>query len=351
MRTNSDRIGIGDSIYFSDGISYHMILGVIACYPISIDNAIPTDVTTCYGDSTGSIQVSASGGFGAPWNYSIDDGDTYQEDLTLFPDLPAGEYQVKVYDSEGCTQTGPVLTINEPEELLINVVSTADVTPKTEGHIEVEASGGSFPYTYTLQPNGTLQGFGTFGISDTGSYVVEVNDAKGCGPVSTDTIIILDGCLPISIEGVNTIGTCNGLSTGSIQISASGGLGEPWQYSIDSGVTFQAESIFADLPAGDYQIVVADLENCTATGPDTTILEADPLSIEIISTSDITADGPGQIVVEASGGTSPYTYTLTPDSVEQIDDGIFDILTSGTYTVEVNDDWNCGPVTTGEILY
>ena len=51
-------------------------LGVIGCDPISIDNAIPTDVTTCYGDSTGSIQVSASGGFGAPWNYSIDNGET-----------------------------------------------------------------------------------------------------------------------------------------------------------------------------------------------------------------------------------------------------------------------------------
>ena len=67
MKTNSDQLLIGDSIYISDGSSYYMILGVIGCDPITIDNAIPTDVSTCYGDSTGSIQVSASGGFGAPW--------------------------------------------------------------------------------------------------------------------------------------------------------------------------------------------------------------------------------------------------------------------------------------------
>ncbi len=80
-------------------------------------------------------------------------GKPTREDLTLFPDLPAGEYQVKVYDSKGCPQDGPVLTITQPEELLINVVSTADITPSSDGHIEVEASGGTIPYTYMLLPD------------------------------------------------------------------------------------------------------------------------------------------------------------------------------------------------------
>ncbi len=60
MRTNSDLIVIGDSIYTSDGISFYMVLGVIGCLPISVDNVIVSDVATCYGDSTGALQILAT---------------------------------------------------------------------------------------------------------------------------------------------------------------------------------------------------------------------------------------------------------------------------------------------------
>ena len=103
-----DLLVLGDSIYTSSGDYFYVALGIIGCLPITVNDPVPTDVTTCAGDSSGSVVVSASGGFGAPWQYSIDNGLTYQES-PLFQNVPAGDYNVVVIDAENCAQAGPAL--------------------------------------------------------------------------------------------------------------------------------------------------------------------------------------------------------------------------------------------------
>ncbi len=193
MRTNSDLLVLGDSIYTSDGTSFYMVLGVIGCQSISIDNIIKQDVNTCYGDSTGALQILATGGFGAPWKYSIDNGLSYQ-DIAYFGDLPAGDYAVVVIDAENCTQPGPVVSVGQPDTLKVQVITTQDITLEADGLIEVSATGGTSPYVFTLQPGGTPQVLGIFNFAsgDSGLYVVEVNDLNNCGPAATDTIEIKD---------------------------------------------------------------------------------------------------------------------------------------------------------------
>ncbi len=153
---------------------------------------MPEDVETCPGDSTGSIQVFASGGFGAPYSYSIDAGAEFPYRNSSISDLPEGEYQVAVMDQEMCKITGPTVQILEPDPLVIEVISKADITLNSDGLIVIGAQGGTSPYTYTLLPDGEPQGYGTFIFSpgDQGAYVVEMNDGKLCGPVQTDTIMI-----------------------------------------------------------------------------------------------------------------------------------------------------------------
>gem|GEM_PF-3996997 len=194
MISNSDLLVIGDSIYTSDGLHDYIVLGVIGCLPISLDNIIVNDVNTCYGDSTGSLQILATGGFGSPYQYSIDNGLSYQPDVSYFPNLPAGDYPVVVIDQKNCAQEGPLVSIGQPDTLRIEVVSTADITNEADGSIVVAATGGTTPYTFTLLPDNILQGFGTYTFQpgDSGRYVIQVNDAKNCGPVETDSIDILD---------------------------------------------------------------------------------------------------------------------------------------------------------------
>ncbi|MBN1415445.1 MAG: T9SS type A sorting domain-containing protein [Bacteroidales bacterium] len=194
IRSNSDLLVLGDSIYTSSGDYFYVALGIIGCLPISIDNVIVNDVNTCYGDSTGSLQILATGGFGSPFQYSIDNGLTYQKDISYFSDLPAGDYQVVVIDQKNCAQEGPVVTVGQPDTLRIELVSSADITNEADGSIVVAATGGTTPYTFTLLPDNLIQGFGTYTFQpgDSGRYVVQVNDAKNCGPVETDSIDIMD---------------------------------------------------------------------------------------------------------------------------------------------------------------
>ena len=202
IRSNSDLLHLGADTYFSVTGKYYLVFGVVGCLPISVDIVIPTDVSTCFGDSTGTIQISASGGFGSPWEYSIDNGKTSQKDLTLFDSLTAGDYPIVVLDAKGCAQAGPTVTVGQPDLLEIEVISTSDITDDADGSIVVSATGGKSPFTYTLLPNDLVQGFGTFSFApgDSGQYVVELTDGPGCGPVRTDTIEILDLTGPDGLE-------------------------------------------------------------------------------------------------------------------------------------------------------
>ncbi|MCK5135653.1 MAG: T9SS type A sorting domain-containing protein [Bacteroidales bacterium] len=194
IRSNSTSLQIGDDHYTTLNNTFQIILGLIGCKPLSVDNVFPNSITTCHGDSTGSLQIFATGGFGSPYQYSIDNGLSYQPDISYFGDLPAGDYPVVVIDKENCAQPGPIVSIVQPDTLMLELISSSDITNDADGSIVVAASGGSSPYTYTLQPNGTVQGFGTytFGPGDSGVYVIEVNDAQNCGPVKTDSITIQD---------------------------------------------------------------------------------------------------------------------------------------------------------------
>ncbi|MFO7671546.1 MAG: T9SS type A sorting domain-containing protein, partial [Bacteroidales bacterium] len=191
--SNSALLVLGQDIYTSTTGFNYIVMGIVSCLPISIDNTIYTNVQTCYGDSTGSIQIAASGGFEGPWQYSINNGLKYQA-TQYFPNLPSGSYQVVVIDKEGCSQTGQLVSLTQPGELMIEVISTSDITADADGSIVVGVQGGKSPYTYTLLPNNLMQGFGTFtfGEGDSGIYVVEVNDGQNCGPVASDSIVILD---------------------------------------------------------------------------------------------------------------------------------------------------------------
>ena len=119
---------------------------------------------------------------------------SYQADVSYFANLPAGDYPVVVIDQKNCAQEGPLVTIGQPDTLRIEVVSTTDITNEADGSIVVAATGGTTPYTFTLLPDNVLQGFGTYTFQpgDSGRYVVQVNDAKNCGPVETDSIDIMD---------------------------------------------------------------------------------------------------------------------------------------------------------------
>ncbi|MEX0986503.1 MAG: T9SS type A sorting domain-containing protein, partial [Bacteroidales bacterium] len=158
---------------------------------LSILTVDQTDLL-CFGDNTGDLTIRARGGT-IPYQFSID-GTTFQSD-SVFNGLAAGTYTINVVDANSCTLTGSDITITEPTELTIGIVSVSHIFSNADGEITVEAAGGTTPYSFTLQPTGTVQESGTFtfaGAEAAGDYTIEVVDQANCGPVSTETITMVD---------------------------------------------------------------------------------------------------------------------------------------------------------------
>ena len=294
----------------------------------------------CNGEDNGTITITATGETG-PFTYSID-GTTYQSE-TLFSDLAPATYPISVQDNNGCTWTTTDVTITEPEALAISSVDVTEILCNGDDNatITINATGGTEPYQYSL--NGTtFQTEATFNALTPATYQIHIKDANDCAVTGTDVTITEPNELTVTVDGKTDL-LCNGVNDGSITLSATGGT-TPYEFSVDSLLTQHTNSVFTDLPAGEYDIFVVDNSGCIGTAGKTTLTQPDTLKITLVSQTDITTDADGEVEMGASGGTAPYTFTLQPEGTSNAT-GVFTFTTGegGIYTVELVDDNTCGP--------
>jgi hypothetical protein len=276
------------------------------------------DVTniTCNGLSDGQIIANASGGDTAtPYQYRIDGG-AWQLGNTFTP-LAEKSYFVEVIDASGCID-GASADIVAPMAISIDNITPVNPTCTSKGSITVTASGGTGTLTYTLNP-GAIQTntTGVFNDLDIGNYTVDVTDVNGCF-ATTSVSLTAPPAISLNDVIVTNVGSCYGNSDGSITIDATGGTA-PLQYSIDNGANFSTNNVFSGLPAGTYDIVVNDINNCPQ---DSTVTITEPTELIITRATVIqetaAGSGDGSITVVASGGTGILTYTLQPTGTVNI---------------------------------
>ena len=136
----------------------------------------------CNGNSTGSIDITVTGGT-APSSLSYAwSNAAVTEDINT---LAAGTYTVTVTDGNGSTATTSV-TITEPAVLAASGVTT-DVlcNGNSTGAIDLTVSGGTAPYNFVWSNGATTEDVSGLAA---GTYTVTVDDANGCDPVYTFTI-------------------------------------------------------------------------------------------------------------------------------------------------------------------
>ena len=181
--------------YTETGDDFHVVGGASACPDTTwlhvvisppIDLVVdPVDVL-CYGDSTGSIDLTVSGGI-APLIIEWNTGET-TEDLS---NLPAGIYSVLVSDSLGCSDSLEV-EITQPDEIQITLdaVTNVTVTGESTGSIEVSVGGGTPAYTYEWTNElGVVVGTDEDLFDQpAGTYILLVTDANNCTATFTETI-------------------------------------------------------------------------------------------------------------------------------------------------------------------
>jgi hypothetical protein len=138
----------------------------------------------------------------------------------------------------------------------------------------------------------------------------------------------------VVINNVNNV-RCYNTSTGSIDISASGGT-PPYTYSWSNGATTQDLN---NIPAGTYTCTVTSSNGWTGV-TDAIDVEGPsaPLALTLIEQTPVGCNGIlGSATVGANGGWSGYSYVW--NNGQNGETAVS--LTSGNYTVTVTDDNNC----------
>ncbi|ALW86792.1 hypothetical protein AUC43_17920 [Hymenobacter sedentarius] len=291
---------------------------------------------TCFGTATGNFVISATGGT-APYQYSVN-GTPFAE-FNGFRNLLAGFYIVTVRDANGCLGNTSV-TITQPLTALAitTVVPTNAICIAANGSITVTATGGTAPYQYSLNGAAFVPGNVFTGLA-AGTYTVTVRDANGC-IVTQSGVSILGSPSALVLASAVTPVRCFGEANGSVQLAASGGAG-PYVFTLD-GRPSNSTGLFTGLAAGTYPVSVTGAFGCVATG---SVVISQPAQLVVTLSNLVNANctaATGSAQLTATGGTGPYTYTLTNGAtVISNTTGIFSGLVAGTYAVLVTDARGC----------
>lgn len=294
---------------------------------IEVLNVVVTDIT-CNGLNNGSISIVATG------NSLL----TYH--MTGYPDnvyggfwgLSAGNYTVTITDQQSGVAIVNDLIIIDPDSIQF---TTTNSTGCSGENIEITATGGTPPYTYSI--DGTnFQSSNVFLDMPAGNYTVYVKDINDC---EYSQGIVVNQVDVMIVDGTVTDPQCYGSDGGSIQLSVINGQPN-YTFNWSNG---QTTSLVSGLYAGQYSVTVTDANGCMIT--DTyTVNEAPEFSLNL-SGSNITSPGGsnGAVMLSIIGGSSPYTFLWSNGAQTQNISG----LVAGNYAVTVTDNSQC--TATGEI--
>ncbi|WP_227625313.1 SprB repeat-containing protein [Geofilum rubicundum] len=116
---------------------------------------VANNSVTTPGGNDGSITISISGGtpgYDVTW-YDVDGTTVLDNDVLSIYNLSEGTYNVEVEDDNGCPVSRDI-TVSDPDAALnLSVLSAVNpvLCPVAQsGSIELEANGGTQPYTFTL---------------------------------------------------------------------------------------------------------------------------------------------------------------------------------------------------------
>jgi len=317
-------------------------------------------VDPCLGPNSGSATVSATGT--SPYTYQWLDinGDTIiGETLATIDSISVGTYSVLVKDNTTCVVTGTVAIIAPVNPIQIDslIIIENSCFGINDAQIEILASGGQSPYSYSNTGGLNIQTNPVFSNLSPGSFTIWAIDANGC---FADSIIQLTYPDQLVIDStVFTNISCFGEDDGAIQDIIFTGGTAPFEYTIDGGVPPQSYPLFNDLEPGWHTVEIVDINNgvngITCETSDLIYISEPTLLNAVLTPSDwnnyqVLCNGgnSGYLDVTASGGTWPY-YTIyntdtTFGSASQITG-----LDAGNHTFVVEDANGCAHTET--IMY
>ena len=185
------------------------------------------------------------------------------------------------------------------------------------GTATITATGGTAPYT----------GTGTFTGLAAGTTSYTVTDANGC--TSVVSVTITEPAVLVA-AGTHTNVLCNGGSTGTATITATGGT-----------APYTGTGTFTGLATGTHSYTVTDFNGCTST-VSVTITEPTVLVASATASTIACFGGTATVTITATGGTGAYSYTF--DGVTNTT-GVFTHAAGTNLAYSVTDANGCSPAT------
>ncbi len=257
-----------------------------------------TDDMSCSTDD-GTIIITATGGT-APLAYSIDGGITTSASNS-FTGLGAGTYDIIVTDANNCEITDAV-TLAGPSTITLAVAVLDDTNCNSpDGSITITVTGGTGPFTYSIDGGVTTSPNNVFSSLRAGTYDIIVLDANGCSASDPGISISAPVCngavgdfLWEDIDG-NGIQDPGEPTISDIRVELYNHLGNLIAIQITDS---NGQYYFDDVPPGDYYVRFIPGDEYTSTFPNSsgnTNSDSDVDGTNGEHTTPIFTLGPGEI--------------------------------------------------------
>lgn len=283
--------------------------------------------------SDGSISIQNLSGGRNPYYYSL----STQPSVTAnpqFTNLSNGTYIVTVSDSLCFTHKDVDLRLPTSINTSYTIQPISCTTPDAtltftnitggNGNYEISKDGSSFTtsrtftslapkvYAFTIQDNP---------LSCRTIQSIEIKEQNRAGLEFVERTNIL----------------CYGFATGVIEVKGTNNLA-PFQYAINS-LNFGSSGRFTGLAAGNYRLYARNSIGCMDSLKAT--LTQPTLLVNTTTKNDnlCFGDNSGNLTVQASGGVSPYQFSI--DNVNYGSGNSFTNLTAGNYTTYLKDAHGC----------
>jgi hypothetical protein len=311
---------------------------------------------SCYNINDGSFTLSASGGNGAPFEYSKDNI-TWQSSAT-FTGLSASSYTGYVRNNNRIGTVSSVAVGNTTRSAPTGTVTFGAVTCNggTDGTITISGvsggqgapfstklttSAGAVVYGYTTLVGSTR----TYSSLTAGSYIVYIKDSTSVECSSTFAVTVTQpSVVGVTLSGGITYPTCYNTNNGSLTVAGSGGV-TPYTYSVDGG-TYQSSATFTSLSPASHTFRVKDANGCVSPTPYTTDLTVTAPNATITVASNVSCNGGsnGSITASSPFGGQSGAYTVAIDNIGGTYFSFpktFSSLTAGSHNIYVKDINGC----------
>lgn len=229
-------------------------------------------------------------GSATPYMYQWSNGDLD----SCMNSVSAGVYQVTVTDANACQDTLTyTLTNLNAATVVSQTLRNATCYQDCNGVGVVRAFGGTPPYTYLWSDPFAQTNDTAFSLC-AGNYQITLTEANGCNTINQITIT---EPARLSSSVAYTEELCVNACNGDITLNAQGGNGG-YQYSVDSGISFQSQGYFDLLCGGMYYIKVIDDSLCVYQ--DSLLLTSGTFLVDAyIMPEDTICEGAGDIMLQA----------------------------------------------------